>query len=358
MICIKVVNFIKRLLLGILIALFLTVPTLAKSQFDNLKIYQRLVLENQLKFENLKSQPKIEQGKILTGEEVEAIAKQVTVVIAEGLQKDDIENKRQGILSGSGVILAKLGKTYFVATNSHVIHAIDVNYGIRTYDKNVHKVDGENTKSNIHVFGTIVNQKVIKGVDLAIVEFQSNKDYPVATLEINPVTAGDKVFVSGWPSPKNLTGAMQRRTKIGKLLEIKVPPELGGYSFSYDCETEKGMSGGPVFNNRGQVVGIHAAGGDVVNGKIEYLGILIEYLKSYTRKAQQQINAPKTFAFKNFAFNFLPPSSSMITTGMKLNESVDKIDNFFKTFSLNNFQTSSTRDCPTGVLLGPDEDCK
>ncbi|MDE5093359.1 MAG: serine protease, partial [Trichodesmium sp. St11_bin5] len=68
----------------------------------------------------------------------------------------------------SGVIISRKKDTYYVLTANHVVETQD-EYAIFTKDGERYEVD---------------YQKIIKlpGVDLAVVEFQSSKNYQVATL--------------------------------------------------------------------------------------------------------------------------------------------------------------------------------
>ncbi|NJL62404.1 MAG: trypsin-like peptidase domain-containing protein [Methylacidiphilales bacterium] len=337
---------IKYFFIGIAIALLFVTPSFAK--FATFQNNIGIPNSNITKSKNFQI---AQQNKVLTDVEVESVASQTTVVIAPGLEKGDIENPNNLPFSGSGVIVAKIGKTYYVATNLHVVYGKGGIYGVYTpSDGEVHKVDDEKTNHNIFRFGEQEGEKVT-GFDLAIVKFDSNKNYPLVTIDNKPTAPGNKVFVSGWPNPENLTGKMQRRFELGQVLNIQAPPQLdGGYSLFYDCKTQGGMSGGPVFNNQAQVVGIHGRGDEV-----QRLGILVNYLISQSKQAQQKREIPQTFAF-----NFTPPSLNLIRSGLpgKRPKSADVINNYFKTFSLENFQRSSTRDCPTGVLLGRDEGCE
>jgi tetratricopeptide (TPR) repeat protein len=70
--------------------------------------------------------------------------------------------------NGSGVIVAKNGNTYYVLTAQHVVENVE-GYEIVTPDDKKYKVDG----SNITTKGS---------ADLAVVQFQSDETYQVATL--------------------------------------------------------------------------------------------------------------------------------------------------------------------------------
>jgi S1-C subfamily serine protease len=174
----------------------------------------------------------------LTGEEVNDIARDVTVLIAGN----------NG--SGSGVIVAKDSKTYYVLTAYHVVSQQD-NYKIVTADKQAYKLDS----------GTI---KRLPRVDLAVVEFTSDKDYKTAKLaNSDQAKEGKDVFVSGWPGLGSVGqlagGQMIRQFTSGRISGFLEQP-LQGYKMIYTNVTRGGMSGGPVLDTAGRVIGIHGLG--------------------------------------------------------------------------------------------------
>ncbi|MGD1712944.1 S1 family peptidase [Dapis sp. BLCC M172] len=242
-------------------------------------------------------------------EEINSIAKQTTVLIAPRLTKAELKDllNRKPVerwTVGSGVIIAKEGKTYYVLTVTHNFSQEQVNknapYGILTNDREVHKVtkikDGrectnrfleaiKNKKLETALvrFGCFNNKK-INGYDLAIVSFESKKNYPVASLgDASKLQEEDIVYISGWPKieaePKlKIDGTMQLDSQ-GKIIckdpvperqrhlawgplkaSIPVSEKDNGYGLYYTDYTRPGMSGGPVFNSRGEVVGIHGRG--------------------------------------------------------------------------------------------------
>ncbi|NES67851.1 MAG: trypsin-like peptidase domain-containing protein [Okeania sp. SIO2D1] len=245
----------------------------------------------------------------LTVEEINSISKQTTVLIAPRLserEKDDLL-KRKPVARwtvGSGVIIAKQDKTYYILTVTHNFSqeqvSQDAHYGILTSDKKVHQVtkinDGrectnrfleaiknKKVETALVRFGCFNNQE-INGYDLAIVSFESKKNYPVATLgDASKLQEEDIVYISGWPKieaePKlKLDGTMQLDSE-GKIIckdpaperqrhlawgplkaSIPVTEKDNGYSLYYTDYTRPGMSGGPVFNSGGELVGIHGRG--------------------------------------------------------------------------------------------------
>jgi S1-C subfamily serine protease len=174
----------------------------------------------------------------LTGEEVNDIAREVTVLI------------RSDKGHGSGVIVAKDSKTYYVLTAFHVVSNKD-NYKIVTHDKKAYQLD----------YGKV---KRLSGVDLAVVEFSSDQDYKTAKLaNSETVKEGKPVFVSGWPRLTTVGqaagGQLVRQFTDGRVSGF-LPQPLEGYKMIYTNKTLGGMSGGPVLDAGGRVVGIHGLG--------------------------------------------------------------------------------------------------
>ncbi len=191
--------------------------------------------------------------------EVNDIAKQITVRI----------DSPAG--NGSGVIIAHQGNTYYVLTAEHVVR-YENTYEVVTPDGRRHPVD----------YSTV---KKMSESDLAVLQFASSETYRVATLANYDLEKGNRwVFVSGWPGLKQTnTEAKRRFFNIGQLLnkedgqfQAQNSDSLTyGYGLVYNNITVEGMSGGPLLDNRGYVIGIHgrAEGAwDKINKAQIYLG--------------------------------------------------------------------------------------
>ncbi|UJS06184.1 GUN4 domain-containing protein [Cylindrospermopsis raciborskii] len=159
----------------------------------------------------------------LTTKEIGAIAERVTVRLS-------------GPDQGSGVIINKNGNTYTVLTNSHVFQYKGA-FEIITYD-------GRKYQSN--------NVTEIPNLDLATLQFNSDQEYQVVALgDSNTVTIGQVVYISGFPSKQDFTFRFDGISRILK------KPRDGGYSLVYRIGALKGMSGGPILDENGKLVGIH-----------------------------------------------------------------------------------------------------
>ena len=176
-------------------------------------------------------QPKLTVA--LTASEVNAIAEKITVLIAQEEQQ-----------VASGVMVGKEGDTYFVLTSQHVIQT-QGQYQIMTPDSTKHPVD----------YGNIIK---LPGIDLAILQFISPNNYQVASLgDSRAVIVGSTAYISGWPKPGL---ALQEEAPIRLFHSGQISarqPLKDGYELIYTTPTRQGMSGGPIFDENGQVIGIH-----------------------------------------------------------------------------------------------------
>lgn len=173
----------------------------------------------------------------LTANEVNQIASEITVLI-------------DGINPGSGVMIAREGNTYSVLTAKHVVETED-EYAIVTSDGQRHPLNYRTVKK-------------LPGVDLAILQFSSDKNYRVATVADYDYDARFRyVFVSGWPSSTAANPQKKRLFNAGLLISNDYKfafinnPVSQGYELFYTNITEEGMSGAPVLDTKGRVIGIH-----------------------------------------------------------------------------------------------------
>ncbi len=189
----------------------------------------------------------------------------------------------QFIPLGSGVIIAKkssidTGFTYYVLTANHISDSDEGNLAFIRNEK-----PGE--------MGEILPLKVIKRYpkeDLAVLAFLSFKDYRVVELgEAGKLNNNSEVYVTGWPGRENRQGF--------QFTPAEVTNPQAGDNLTYEPvesgeDVYKGMRGGAVLNEAGQLVGIHVGltrlGGD---GK----GVLIStFLRMAPPEFQEAL--PKT----------------------------------------------------------------
>jgi len=153
-----------------------------------------------------------------------------------------------GSTAGSGVIVNSGNNRYQVLTNRHVVE-----WGspvrILTADRQFH------TSNSV---------QIVSGLDLAILTFQSDRRYPVAPLSPTLPLVGTPVYAAGFPlyqagqaQDTTALGRQAFNTTSGQIVWILSHSAPDGYSLGYSNAVAIGMSGGPLFNPQGQVVGIN-----------------------------------------------------------------------------------------------------
>lgn len=182
------------------------------------------------------TQAQIAQSQIvraLSSEEVSDIADQITVKIESPGNP------------GSGIIIESKDNIYTVLTCYHVV-AKSGTYTITTPDGERYTIDSKSVK------------KLKSGLDLATIQFTSEKSYTTAnTGNSDTAKQGIIVYVSGFPAPTAAVSQSMERFVEGKITANANKPLADGYALVYSNETLAGMSGGPVLNENGELIGIH-----------------------------------------------------------------------------------------------------
>ena len=167
--------------------------------------------------------------------------------------------------SGSGVIIAKQGTIYTVLTTNHVVASLAQEYSIRTHlEKNYRAIRIQRLPKND------------RDIDLALVQFQSREQYPVAPMgESKRAVVGSSIYVAGYPLPIAF-GSERKLEFTGGIVSSRLARTSSGYGLRYQAVTRRGMSGGPVFDADGRVVGIHGQGDTVGTVKSQWNGQIEE----------------------------------------------------------------------------------
>ena len=154
------------------------------------------------------------------------------------------------------MIIKREGATYYVATAWHVIESNGNNeeIDIVTPDGKRHTTYGSKTKQ-----GDGDNN------DIGIITFESENDYQVAKIMpdiaslnrnlSNTNTEGEPLGLAGFPLSQD-----KFRYSIGVLVAYAVTGIDRGYELLYTNKTSAGMSGGPILNRQGFLIGIHGRG--------------------------------------------------------------------------------------------------
>ncbi|MBD2775755.1 serine protease [Iningainema tapete] len=171
----------------------------------------------------------------ISASEVSKIAKEVTVLI---------QSQSKQPKYGSGVIIKREGNTYTVLTAAHVVEVAD-KYEIVTSDNQRYSLN----------YST---KKKLPEVDLAIVQFTSNRNYTVAKMgNSDTSTEGTTAYVTGYPEPTFAIDKSVYNFTTGQITANASKALREGYALVYSNNTSEGMSGGAVMNEKAELVGIH-----------------------------------------------------------------------------------------------------
>jgi serine protease Do len=151
--------------------------------------------------------------------------------------------------AGSGVIIAKNEDIYTVITNWHVVKSKE-NLAIITVDAKNHQL--------------LANPKQLANKDLALVQFQSQDSYEITKISQKLPKVGESVYAAGFPLyyPQSLETTLELGIEVfsftqGKMSLILQKSLPEGYLLGYTNDIQIGMSGGPIFNQQGLLIGIN-----------------------------------------------------------------------------------------------------
>ncbi|MEM8718680.1 MAG: trypsin-like peptidase domain-containing protein [Cyanobacteria bacterium P01_G01_bin.39] len=177
----------------------------------------------------------------------EILAKSATEIAAIAMSTTVKIENTLGIPGGSGVIIAKNNNTYTVLTANHVVINPNVGYFIKINQQQ-------------HAVNAVKSLKEQTGLDLAVVTFDSTQVYPTATFgDSEYASVGANIYVSGFPLAIDVNAEREHEFTTGMITSIR-ENAAEGYAMRYQALTRRGMSGGPVFDTSGRLVGIHGQG--------------------------------------------------------------------------------------------------
>ncbi len=169
----------------------------------------------------------------LSAQEVEQIGKEITVRIV------DAQNPS---IAGSGVIIKRAGNSYTVLTAYHVVKEA-TKPQIILPDKQSYALN------NIKLLN--------KQVDLAVASFSSSNSYQVAKIgDSDKATRTTTVYVAGYPAKTASINNPDYFLNKGQV-NANGAAQREGYNILYDNVTRRGMSGGAVLNEQGELIAIH-----------------------------------------------------------------------------------------------------
>jgi serine protease Do len=145
---------------------------------------------------------------------------------------------------GSGTIWQSSNGNSRVVTNSHVLNASKQPLFIQTDDGKVHPAN-------------IVTPASWAKLDLAALQFYADQNYPTAKIDRRArPQVGETVLAAGFPQNQKNTSTPLAIEK-GAITHVLSKPLAEGYQVGYSSAVAKGMSGGPLVDQRGALVGIN-----------------------------------------------------------------------------------------------------
>jgi S1-C subfamily serine protease len=154
-----------------------------------------------------------------------------------------------GTNTGSGVIIEHQADRYVVLSNWHVVST--GGKLISPKSLTIQTVDGQK-----HPISAKKIARVGK-LDLAILEFQSKYRYQTSSIgNSDRLIEGESLYVSGWADPSPQFSTRTYQLLIGNL-SGRIDRPQDGYALVYTVNALPGMSGGPILDSRGNLVGIN-----------------------------------------------------------------------------------------------------
>ena len=186
-----------------------------------------------------------------------------------------------GAGNGSGVIVAEDDYGYVVLTNQHVVEESG-EYTVTTADGTAHPA------SEI---------QQLEGADLALVYFDTDKRYTVvAQGNSDTLIEGQKIHIAGYPGSQQVASNRTYRFMSESLIGFLAASDIkDGYELIYSGEAVAGMSGSPILNEEGQLIGVYGLTDiDFTNNTSYLYGIPLNTALKIATRSGIEFNSPKT----------------------------------------------------------------
>jgi hypothetical protein len=233
---------------------------------------------------------------------------------------------------GSGVVIAKNGDNYYILT---VKHLVNIKPGEIREPYKIYFSDGKNYKEEYEFdYYKDVYRSENPSIDLVLIRFKSDKKHSFFTLNGN-ISRQESVTISGW---KFCNKQPTYELTTGKIEAILTPSKSqDGHNINYSNPTIEGMSGSGVFNQKKELVAIHAAAKKNVQYDMEKCPKLDEL-------HGDNLGVSVSSFIKSDLFNKLPKGSYKISNDPSNTQSNQITENNSK---------SSDNDKPVGIFLRP-----
>jgi len=146
---------------------------------------------------------------------------------------------------GSGIIVHHHNQFFTVMTNKHVLGS-NVEFRVQTPDNQFHRATAPDIAGN-------------RNLDIGFLRFSASDVYSIAEMlsDENNLTEGDYVYASGYPIEDDPSYLHEFTFLTGEVGLVAPQRIEGGYQIGFNAVLAKGMSGGPLLNNSGQVVAVN-----------------------------------------------------------------------------------------------------
>lgn len=188
---------------------------------------------------------------------------------------------------GSAVVFNKIGSTYYALTNSHCILGNNEKIAEQALDSSFFTIEVADYNENV-ISAEVVYYDV--NYDLGILKFNSNNDYYVAPLANIEGSKCDKVIAVGNPYGKRniITFGSINDFPTVKIWSSEKVSNVEFPVIQSSTECHPGNSGGPLYNDKLEIVGINYAGSNFLWKHITYsigINMINEFLQTFSDRS-------------------------------------------------------------------------